>query len=563
MIAAVTPARPLPLTSSPYTREPTRSPPAPPWPAVLRPFLVLLAVGLALGAAALWLGQRALLGAAAADERKVLEVYRAILQADLDTVLGDLRLLAEQTGLRAWLEGRGTLDAVEAEYLSLARHRRLYDQVRYLDGSGQERVRVNFGDGTPVLVPEAQLQNKASRYYFRDAWPLERNQIYVSPFDLNIEGNQIEVPFKPMIRFAMPVFDGAGGKRGIVVLNYLGGHLVAALRRASTLSAGDLMLLNREGHWLVGPEPADEWGFMFEAGRDVTFAARYPEPWSLIRGGDAGQIHRGGALYSFITVAPLAPGLVSASGNLDPAGASGTRLAAESYTWKVVSRVPHERVLGAIAGPFGRYGAPGMGWLVLVGGLSWLAARIRTRDRLYRAEIERLARRDALTGLPNRAHFLDHLDQALHQAARYRHRMALLVIDLDGFKLVNDTHGHAAGDRLLVEVADRLRASVRHSDAVGRIGGDEFTVCLSRIEEVQDAERVAQKVLARLREPGAGRPEFPPVGASIGIGCYPDDGANAEELLQAADTAMYQAKRAGRNLFRRHLAAPADPADAP
>lgn len=516
------------------------------------PFLVFLVLGTALGAAILELGRYTVAAETRRAEQKVLALYRAILLSDMEMVLGDLRLLAEQNDLLAWLDGTGAVAAVEADYLSLARQRHVYDQVRFLDASGQEVVRVNYYGGAPSLVPAAELQNKATRYYFRDAWGLDQGQVYASPLDLNIEGGQIEMPIKPMLRFATPVFDRQGRKRGLVVLNYLGGHVIDALRRASDLSSGDLSLLNRDGYWLVAARPEDEWGFMFESGKRRTFGARHPGAWVRIRGEHAGQFHLDGALFSFMTVAPLSAGVVSSSGSAQPAGESGGRIEAGAYTWKVVSRVPDERILAILARPFGGYAVPVVGWALLVGTLSWRAARTRARNRIYRAQVERMARLDPLTGLPNRAFFLDRLEQALREAARYRHRMALLVVDLDGFKLVNDTEGHAAGDRLLAEVAGRLQAAVRRSDTVGRMGGDEFTVCLSRIGGPQHAERVAQKILKRLQVPADWRPGVPLTGASIGLSCYPEDGDRVEVLLHAADVAMYEAKRAGKNTFRLH-----------
>lgn len=157
---------------------------------------------------------------------------------------------------------------------------------------------------------------------------------------------------------------------------------------------------------------------------------------------------------------------------------------------------------------------------------------------------------DALTGLPNRSLFHDRLDQSMHTAHRNRAELALLFIDLDRFKWVNDTLGHAAGDELLVEAARRLRRCVRESDTVARLGGDEFTVILNGISGSKDVERVAEAILEALSSPFVleGRDIF--ISASIGIGLYPRDAREAGELIRHADNAMYHAKAAGRNGFR-------------
>ncbi|HYD56272.1 MAG TPA: EAL domain-containing protein, partial [Burkholderiales bacterium] len=161
-----------------------------------------------------------------------------------------------------------------------------------------------------------------------------------------------------------------------------------------------------------------------------------------------------------------------------------------------------------------------------------------------------LAQFDALTGLPNRALLADRFAQMIVQARRRASLLGVLFIDLDHFKLVNDSLGHAGGDALLKEVAARLQGCVRAGDTVARISGDEFAVLLADLARAEDAALVAQKILDRLAEPVAvaGKETF--VSASIGIAAFPADGADAETLLRAADAAMYRAKQAGRNAYQ-------------
>ena len=160
--------------------------------------------------------------------------------------------------------------------------------------------------------------------------------------------------------------------------------------------------------------------------------------------------------------------------------------------------------------------------------------------------ILRLAHYDVLTGLPNRVLFQDRLERAVMHAQRHDRQVALLFLDLDGFKKVNDTLGHRAGDDLLKEVATRLKACVRMTDTIARLGGDEFTVILDEIGSAADVALVADKIIASLAMPFVlgGRDMF--VGASIGISLFPDHGRSGDELLKHADTAMYRAKAAGK-----------------
>jgi diguanylate cyclase (GGDEF)-like protein/PAS domain S-box-containing protein len=174
-----------------------------------------------------------------------------------------------------------------------------------------------------------------------------------------------------------------------------------------------------------------------------------------------------------------------------------------------------------------------------------------TEVMLAREHIASLAYQDALTGLANRASLAPALHQAVERTRRRGAKLAALFIDLDGFKQVNDAHGHHAGDRLLVEAARRLRATLRSGDPVARLGGDEFFAVLEDLHDVESAERVAQKVLAAMRAPydvGAGRQVL--VSASIGICLFPDDAADAEALMKCADAAMYAVKQGGKDAYR-------------
>lgn len=162
---------------------------------------------------------------------------------------------------------------------------------------------------------------------------------------------------------------------------------------------------------------------------------------------------------------------------------------------------------------------------------------------------------DMLTGLPNRNMFLDRLEQEIKKADRSAHQLALLLIDLDNFKEVNDTFGHSMGDRLLVEAALRIVASVRDSDTVAHFGGDEFTVLLGDLHDFDGIERVTRGILDYLAQPFDLAGEVVHLSASIGVAFYPSDASNLDDLLKSADQAMYQAKNLGRNRYSYFTAA--------
>jgi len=205
-----------------------------------------------------------------------------------------------------------------------------------------------------------------------------------------------------------------------------------------------------------------------------------------------------------------------------------------------------------------RAGEPFLAWLniVMVPGPAGRPERYVsvfhdiTEVRLNEERIRHLAFHDALTGLPNQSLLHDRLEQAISAARRDRTRLGVMFIDLDRFKAVNDSFGHDSGNALLKTLADRLRACVRESDTVARMGGDEFVVLLRDVEEPPNFGLVAQKIIARLSMPVTLDEHAMQVGASIGIACFPDDGLSLVDLMKHADAAMYSAKEAGRGTYR-------------
>jgi diguanylate cyclase (GGDEF)-like protein len=173
-----------------------------------------------------------------------------------------------------------------------------------------------------------------------------------------------------------------------------------------------------------------------------------------------------------------------------------------------------------------------------------------TERKVAEARIEALAYHDSLTGLPNRALLLDRLTQTLARAEREELSSAVLFLDLDRFKAINDSLGHAVGDELLRQAAERLRTAIRKEDTVARIGGDEFVILMAEIRNAENAAGIASKVLAALRVPFVIEEHELSVSASCGIAISPADGTEAPVLLQRADTALYQCKADGGGGYR-------------
>ncbi len=473
---------------------------------------------------------------------KVKEQHIPTLQTNVigsvfRNVVADLMFLVDHHEFLFLLDGhKGDVKKyLGHDFLSFLLKEGRYDQIRYLDDRGMEIVRYNYNHGKPLAVPESKLQNKADRYYFRDTMALKQGGIFISPMDLNKEHGDIEQPLKPMIRFATPVFDSKGKKKGIVILNYFGSILLKNLRKEAKGAQGEVALLNSEGYWLMGPNPEKEWGFMYEGKKNASFKTVFPKAWETISTNESGQFTTSSGLFTFSTVYPFR--------EIGDASVGG------GYSWKIVSRISPAVIEQVSNRALSRYGKIYAIILLALGLISWLYAKQELQKEQVEKLLQLMAYNDSLTGLPNRNTFQSVLKVEMAHAKRYKRRIAVMFLDLDGFKSVNDTFGHGIGDGLLKFVAQKLRASVREGDTVARIGGDEFTILLTQLLRDEDAQNVAGKIISLFDEPVEIDRKMLKIGTSIGIAVYPQDGDDPETLVKHADEAMYQAKHGGKNRF--------------
>jgi len=312
-----------------------------------------------------------------------VRLVREIIQADLRSVVTDLMLLAEGDTLQRALDENSSEAQARlwGDFAVFSRNKGLYDQVRLLDEQGQERVRVNLVDGQPQIVAPEKLQNKADRYYFRETFELAPGEVFVSPFDLNVEEGQIEQPPKPTIRFGTPVVDSQGRKRGIVIVNFLGENLLAKIRNATAGSEGRGMLLNDQGYWLYGPRPEQQWAFMYPEREKLRFRGPYPLAWQELTASD-GQWVTPRGMFTAESVEPVA-------------GAG--------YRWYVVSHVEPDAMFARA-----RRLRTGLVWLfvalaVVLAAVCWYLARTMLAHHQAREQLLQSARLaaigEAMTGL--------------------------------------------------------------------------------------------------------------------------------------------------------------------
>ncbi len=459
--------------------------------------------------------------------------------------MSDLLILAKHNAF--YTDSRllpiGAFRTLQDDFSHFSEMKGVYGQIRFLNTEGLEIVRVNYRQEKATIVPVKSLQNKGDRYYFKESMKVGQGMVYVSPLDLNMERGKIEEPHKPMIRFGTPVFNAQGEKMGVLLLNYLAEQLLENFTSAVANIKDHASIINEEGYWLKHPDPAMEWGFMLN--HDHKISNMYPADWNEILLDEEGQLTRQDGIFTFTTIHLFEKLQLYDSKNTK----RGETSKENEYKWKVVSHLTRDAIRTAnrtILRSIVQVSAPVFVLLLL---LSWRLARARIEEKKAGDLLKHQATIDTLTGLPNRPLFLDRLSRAILHSNRLKNSFALLFIDLDNFKIVNDTLGHAAGDHLLREVSTRIQQVVRESDTVARLGGDEFTVILNAISKNDDIARLAQCIIETLAEPFLLSGKEVNIGASIGIAIFPRDGVKQAILVNNADSAMYQAKETGRNKY--------------
>jgi diguanylate cyclase len=530
-----------------------------------------------------------LVQAAQRDLLTAAQVLGQNYQSSVDDVGNDVLLLSTLAATEAAL-GSGTSGATQRDLNALAQTFEAmlkihpeYFQIRLIRAAqhGLEVVRVDRDGSGLTRVEGIDLQEKAHYPYVFKALRLKPGRVYLSDITINRELGAHAGLLKPTLRVAAPVFSGLQHASAVVVINIDLNRMFSKLK-ADLPASYQVYLANQWGDYLVHPDASQTFGFdqgrrilvqeAFEfvaplvsaGGQDVVTHAQLPS-WSP--GGDVAAFLRlpfGGVGEGRFVVLGLSQPIADVVRET-------TRVA-----WNTVQVI---LVLGCIAvllavlvsravtGPlramaravtlFSRQHVVSQLPYARDDELGQLARSLNDMQTTILANMEEinesrrtlrhLAQHDALTGLPNRTLCDDRIQQALSQAKRDMGRLALIYVDLDDFKSINDTYGHHAGDLLLCSAARRMEACVRNADTVGRLGGDEFMVLLATIDLEQDATLVAGKIRDALSLPFDLDGSRLSITCSIGVAIYPEHGADAITLSKSADAAMYLAKEGGGN----------------
>lgn len=529
----------------------------------------------------------------AAEQRLLTATHvltRQLLVA-LDTTGRDVRLAAGHLRVVDALAARDPLRrrAAEADvdllFARLLGTHPEYFQVRLIAAAehGVERVRIDRDQTGLVRVVGDDLQEKGYLPYVFETLRQQVGSVFISTPVINHERGAHAGLGQPSLQIASPVYGAGPEPLGLVVINVDLGSLFEQL--AADLPAGvRLLLTNRLGDFLVHPDAAQ--AFAFDRGQRALVQEQIPATRELFEG-IGGQVvttarldprHGGEVVAAFVKqrlpaphrdrfyVLGLTQPLSAVLAESDAVGQATLRIVLVFSLLSVLLAVllaravtrPVSQIVQAVHRFAERQErAP----LPLKRG-DEIGVLARSVDDMQRqivahlasleskqAELDRLASHDSLTSLPNRRVFLDRIELALARSRRSGMPVALLFVDLDHFKEINDRLGHAAGDEVLKAVASRLRGAVRAADTVARMGGDEFLVLLDGLTDDAAVGQIAQKLIDALAPPVAYGDVQLPIEASIGISRSPQDGDSVGELIAAADQAMYRAKAAGRGRF--------------
>ena len=548
-----------------------------------------------------------------AAEREMLTSARVLgrrLTLKIHEAAKDTALLAELPATQAVVDApdasaqaSAAQDRLARTFESMLAIQNEYFQIRLIraDRHGLEVVRVDRdGDGL-TRVDDGDLQEKAHLPYVFRTLKMKPGETYLSPILINQEQDAHAGQGQPNVQIARQVFSSSGRLYGLIVVNIdLNGLFM--LLQADLPPALKLYLTNAQGDFLIHPDPAQTFGF--QRGQRILAQDVFPAVGQIVNGEvehrvivtnespaprghpaePSAAVFLRQSLGDYVSADRFAiiglsmpqqeimrPTQTLATATLNIVFVfSGIALLLALWVSSALTS-PLQLILQAVRRvSMGR--DPGelpLGRKDEVGDLARGVAHMHTRihDQMvvldeHRRNLDHLARHDTLTGLPNRRMFFDELQQAIARADRAGTQLAVMFVDLDHFKAVNDSLGHTAGDCVLQAAAERLQHSVRAVDTLARLGGDEFIILIEALDTLEPVATIAQKLIAQFEAPFSAGEQKVTLGVSIGISVMPEDGITAETLVTRADEAMYAAKLAGRNRYHFYASASAtDPFD--
>ncbi len=480
------------------------------------------------------------------SEKTIITTQKEFITTLIDDISADLSYLKEMQFFTAMLNSKDTteFDRLKSdfteEFKSFAKVNTNYDQLRYIDENGMEIIRINQVNNEISIVLEDELQDKSDRYYYSDAMKINEGDVYQSVLDLNVENGQIETPRKPMIRFAIKVYDNSHNEKGIIIINYNASNLLAYFDSIGDTSTSLNYMLNMDSYVLTG-EDNMEFAFMYDDLTNNNFANQNNEVWTKINNTQLeDKVIQFYSTNGLITVAKIIleqsdiqniPWFaLSIVENIDSPYASNksefTLILSEFiYMWQ---------------------------YFIIVSLFIGILTFFIIERKKYIASITKMAKIDGLTGIFSRSEGFNVIESSLDYAVANNIDYSVCFIDVNDLKFVNDKLGHEEGDNYLRETVSVLQSAFRDSDHLVRIGGDEFIIGLTGSEMV--IEKNWNKVLSILSELNSKSERKYPISLSHGVASLFIDGdSKLEGLLAQADKRMYEEKqriKSGKNYNR-------------
>ncbi|MDH5719093.1 MAG: PAS domain S-box protein [Spirochaetia bacterium] len=263
--------------------------------------------------------------------------HSKLLQNRVYNIISDLMILSKSEEILEFSSAgrRHNKQKAAQNIFRFLQYKNIYDQIRFIDNNGLEQIRINYNYGGTAIIENHKLQDKSDRYYFKESIILNKNEIYISPMDLNIENREIEKPLKPVLRIATVIFDKNDNKKGILIINVLADYILKSLNSHGKEESDIHSLINAEGYWLKSDLKEKEWGFMYADKKDVKFQKEFPEEWEKITSLKEATIETENGIFVFKKIYP-----VQFMADLQKNKAVSIDHKAHEYHWYLISRVP-------------------------------------------------------------------------------------------------------------------------------------------------------------------------------------------------------------------------------
>ena len=471
------------------------------------------------------------------EQQSIVDFASQIVKSNIEYLISGLQYISKSFDLSLY---NTKLESIEKDFINFCDSQQLYDQIRFIDVTGKELIRINYSKYGSYVVPQTEMQQKEKRYYFTETLKLKKDQIYLSRLDLNIEQGKIEEPIKPMLRISTPYYDKDGILQGVIVLNYLANDMLANIDAlAKSCGYANMMLLNQNSDWLLnGYDKSTEWKFMYGISDD--FATKYYDIWVKIINNESGSVLSDKGLFTYKHFSPKKNFLQNDVKSKD-----------ESYyfvTYVSPKIKTEEQVLFSATTFFNfvRMIFSDLYLFAFVVLFSFIFAIFFTSQKKERQIVEFYSMYDPMTETLNRYAGYKHIERLVEENKKHSQANGeevfnsfIVYIDANGLKTINDTLGHYSGDEYIITIVQAIKKQIQNSEVIIRLGGDEFLIVFAHSVEYS-IETVCKNIIKDLNK--INDTEHRKYVLSISYGIVPLL-ENIDLSIQNAEEKMYELKK--------------------